>query len=88
MLIALSFLDCSYFETQHDIDVLVRGLRSIFAISQTAELSAQIDQRETDPQFDQDLHKMTDAQLENIIRERAETLLAHSLLHSSLLKNV
>lgn len=74
MLVTLQALILSYLETQHDMDVLVRGMRAMFKLAKTSHLRAQIDQKETDPRFDQDLELLTDKQLEYIIRERSETL--------------
>lgn len=73
-------LTFSYLETQHDVDVLVRGMRAMFELAKTSHLRAQINQKETDPRFDQDLENLTDEQLEYLIRERSETLYVHSLL--------
>lgn len=48
----------------------------MFALAKTPQLQAQIDKEEIDPRFDQDLDKLTDKQLEYIVRERAESLCA------------
>lgn len=69
-----TFTTYSYFSTQHDVDVLVRGMRVMFSLAKSPSLSARIDQKEKNPEFDQDLHKMTDKQLEDVVRHRAETL--------------
>jgi len=46
----------------------------MFAVSKSPSLSIRIDQTEKNPAFDQDLDKLTDKELENVIRFRSETL--------------
>lgn len=67
-------IDPHYMETQHDIDVLVRGLRAIFLLSKSPHLSSQIVHTESNPAFDQDLSKLNNEQLGYVVRERSETL--------------
>lgn len=56
------------------MDVLVRGLKLSLRIAQTTPLAESIDETEEDKFFDHPLHKLSDSELAQVVRERAETL--------------
>ena len=68
-------LNClSYLATQHDIAALVRGMRLTLQMLKTPAMVAIMDHSEKSHLFDHELDKLTDAQLEYVVRERVETL--------------
>ncbi len=64
----------SYLETQHDIDVLIRGLKLTLRLTRTEPLLSAFVASETNPLLDHQLHEADDKQLEDQIRKRAETV--------------
>jgi choline dehydrogenase len=76
----------SYLETQHDVDVLVRGMRLMFRLAKTNPLAVQIDRNEDNPEFDHKLEELTDRQLEDVVRQRSETLYvtSQSTMHQAI----
>ena len=69
---------CSYCETQHDVDCLVRGMKMLLKIGKTAAVQEEIDTTETGIEFDLDLDKKTDAELEEVVRSRVQTMCVSS----------
>ncbi|KAI6024826.1 hypothetical protein BKA83DRAFT_4252589 [Pisolithus microcarpus] len=67
-------VDPNYLSTQHDIDVLVRGVRLAYKIAHTPPLSDLTDSANDDPNLDHHLGHLSDDELQQIIRSRAETL--------------
>ena len=65
----------SYLATQHDVDVLVRGLRLMIRIAKTAPFSKLVVPDTTGSTFlDDNTDSLTDKELEAIVRKRTETL--------------
>ncbi|KAF8604058.1 GMC oxidoreductase [Ceratobasidium sp. AG-I] len=67
-------IDPNYLSTQHDVDVLVRGMRAMLRLVQTEPLRSVIDQGDRTPGLD---HNLLDADDETLAREvhaRADTL--------------
>ncbi|KAF8323358.1 alcohol oxidase [Clavulina sp. PMI_390] len=71
---AAPVIDPNYLATQHDVDVLVRGLRITFAIAKAKSLAPEINFGETSKDFDHRMEELSDEELEKIVRARAETL--------------
>jgi choline dehydrogenase len=63
-----------YLSTQHDVDVLVRGIRGAFKIAHTYPLSTVTDIGSTHPQFDHRFERLSDQELGEIVRDKVETL--------------
>jgi len=64
----------SYYATQHDVDVLVCGMKVGLKISRTLPLVPYLDENDTHVELDHSLHLKSDAELARIARERIETL--------------
>jgi choline dehydrogenase len=64
----------SYLTTEHDINVIVRGLKLAFGIAAAPPLSDSIDKTNLDPLLDHQLHLLDDSELVEVVRNRAETL--------------
>jgi choline dehydrogenase len=54
--------------------VLLRGLKLILKIARTRPLQESMDAAETDSFLDQDMHKLDDAALAEVVKSRVETL--------------
>ncbi|KDQ17549.1 hypothetical protein BOTBODRAFT_105670 [Botryobasidium botryosum FD-172 SS1] len=67
-------IDPNYFNTQHDLDVLVRGLRIMLEIVKTEPFASVIVHTDTHPDLDHGLDKLSDDELKDIIRRRVETV--------------
>ncbi|KIJ13402.1 GMC oxidoreductase [Paxillus involutus ATCC 200175] len=67
-------IDPKYLSTQHDVDVLVRGIRGAFKIAHTYPLSTVTDIGSTHPQFDHRFERLSDQELGEIVRDKVETL--------------
>jgi choline dehydrogenase len=64
----------NYLSAPEDVKKLVRGLRLIFKISQTEPLSAQLVHAGKSDQLDHEMHLKSDEELEEVVRDRVETL--------------
>jgi len=65
----------NYLSTQHDVDVLVRGMRVLTRVAHTPPLSNILDHANaTDPRYGHELAKASDAELEQYVRLNANTL--------------
>ncbi|EGN98767.1 hypothetical protein SERLA73DRAFT_54648 [Serpula lacrymans var. lacrymans S7.3] len=67
-------IDPNYCQTQHDVDVLVRGLRAALKIAQTEPLSSIVDADSKHPGLDHHLPFLSDEELVQVVRDRVETL--------------
>ncbi|KDQ21683.1 hypothetical protein BOTBODRAFT_50263 [Botryobasidium botryosum FD-172 SS1] len=67
-------IDPNYLDTKHDVDVLVRGIRLMLEIVKTEPFASIVDQTDTHPDLDHGLHKLSDDELENVVRQRVETI--------------
>ncbi|KZP31802.1 GMC oxidoreductase [Athelia psychrophila] len=67
-------MDPKYCSTEHDVAVLVRGMKLGLKIARTEPLAAMLDHADTHAELDHALHTKTDAELAQIARERVETL--------------
>ncbi|KAH9481749.1 Dehydrogenase str4 [Psilocybe cubensis] len=67
-------VDPNYLATREDLVKLVRGVRLGLKISRQDPLKSILDHDSLDPQFDHQLYLKTDAELEDIVRERVETV--------------
>ncbi|KAI6123544.1 hypothetical protein EDD16DRAFT_1701633 [Pisolithus croceorrhizus] len=67
-------IDPNYLSTQHDVDVLVRGVRLGYKIAHTPPLSDLTDSANDDPNLDHRFGRLSDDELRQIVRSRAETL--------------
>jgi len=56
------------------MDVLVRGMRLMLQVLKTSPMMSITDHAEKSPQFDHELDKLSDKQMEYVVRERVETL--------------
>lgn len=63
-----------YLESQHDVAVLLRGLKTVLKIARTEPLASVVDSEHDHPELDHKLHLKSDAELEKIVRERVQTL--------------
>ncbi|KIK16085.1 GMC oxidoreductase [Pisolithus microcarpus 441] len=66
-------VDPNYLSTQHDIDVLVRGVRLAYKIAHTPPLSDLTDSANDDPNLDHRLGRLSDDELQQLVRSRADT---------------
>ncbi|PPR05970.1 hypothetical protein CVT24_004634 [Panaeolus cyanescens] len=67
-------MDPKYLTAKEDVARLVRGVKLILKISKTAPLADRLDQSDKSPSLDHQTHKKTDEELEELVRERVETL--------------
>ncbi|KLO06053.1 alcohol oxidase [Schizopora paradoxa] len=67
-------IDPNYFSSQNDISVLVRGLKLALRLTRTQPYASLLDPNCNDEFLDYGRYDATDAELEQIVRERAETL--------------
>jgi choline dehydrogenase len=63
-----------YLSTEHDVSVLVRGLKLMFRLAATRPLSDTIDEITIDSLLDQDRRHLNDEQLTEIVKDRIETV--------------
>ncbi|PPQ83095.1 hypothetical protein CVT25_003799 [Psilocybe cyanescens] len=67
-------VDPNYLGTREDLVKLVRGIRLGLKIAHQEPLNSILDHSSSDAQFDHQLHLKTDAELEDVVRERVETV--------------
>ncbi|CAE6502778.1 unnamed protein product [Rhizoctonia solani] len=67
-------IDPNYLSTQHDVDVLVRGMRVALRLTQEEPLRSIIDQNDQTPELDLGLLGADDATLAKEVRARVETV--------------
>ncbi|KAI6123546.1 hypothetical protein EDD16DRAFT_1701631 [Pisolithus croceorrhizus] len=67
-------IDPNYLSTQHDVDVLVRGVRLGYKIAHTPPFSDLTDSANDDPNLDHHFGRLSDDELRQIVRSRADTL--------------
>ncbi|KAF8556234.1 alcohol oxidase [Imleria badia] len=67
-------IDPNYLATQHDLDVMIRGVRGAYKIAHTAPLTNVTDVGSTHPLLDHHFDRLSDKELGEIIRNRVETL--------------
>ncbi|KAF8683343.1 Alcohol oxidase [Rhizoctonia solani] len=67
-------IDPKYLSTQHDVDVLVRGLRVALRLTQEEPLRSMLDQADTTPELDLKLVNADDETLAKEVRARTETV--------------
>ncbi|KAI6025913.1 hypothetical protein F5J12DRAFT_811242 [Pisolithus orientalis] len=67
-------IDPNYLSTQHDVDVLVRGVRLAYKIAHIPPLADLTDPANDDPKLDHHFGRLSDDELQQIIRSRAETI--------------
>jgi len=67
-------MDPKYLSAAEDIERLKRGIRMILGISKQEPFASHLDQNDTHELLDHQTHKKTDAELEELIRDRLETL--------------
>ncbi|KAG8682545.1 hypothetical protein FRC11_014731 [Ceratobasidium sp. 423] len=67
-------IDPNYLSTQHDVDVLVRGMRLALRLTQEEPLRSIIDQNDQTPELDIKLVDADDATLAKEVRARTDTI--------------
>ncbi|KAF9477187.1 alcohol oxidase [Pholiota conissans] len=67
-------MDPNYLSAPEDVARLIRGIRLIHKISKHDPLPARLDLQDPSPILDNGMDKKTDKELEEIVRERVETL--------------
>ncbi|CAE6401855.1 unnamed protein product [Rhizoctonia solani] len=67
-------IDPNYLSTQHDVDVLVRGMRVALRLTQEEPLRSMLDMSDRTPELDLKLVNADDATLAKEVRARAETV--------------
>ncbi|THH13142.1 hypothetical protein EW146_g7045 [Bondarzewia mesenterica] len=67
-------IDPQYLSTQHDIDVLVRGMRVLTRVADTQPLAGIIDHSDPDSRFGHRLSNASDGELVEYVRTSLETL--------------
>ncbi|KAH7926373.1 alcohol oxidase [Leucogyrophana mollusca] len=67
-------IDPNYLQTQHDIDVIIRGLRGALKIAHTAPLTSIVDVDSTHPKLDHHFVHLSDEELAKDVRDRIETI--------------
>lgn len=65
-----------YLSTQHDIQVLVKGIEALVRLAQTEPLAGKVVDRSgvENPALDHHLFKATTAEIEDFVRRRVNTL--------------
>lgn len=63
-----------YLSAQEDVEKLKRGIKLILKISKQEPLADRLDLNDPSPLLDSKMDEKTDAELEEIVRERVETL--------------
>lgn len=65
-----------YLTTQHDVQVLVKGIKVLLRVSQAEALAGKVVDRagDDDPTLDHHLYKATTAEVEEFVRQRMSTL--------------
>ncbi|KAG8932436.1 hypothetical protein FRC01_013909 [Tulasnella sp. 417] len=66
-------IDPCYLATKHDVDILVRSVKLAYQLTNTEPLKSAIDQTVKHPLLDHDLSSKSNAEIEDVIRSRAET---------------
>ena len=69
-----NFLSPSYISTHDDLTKIVRGMRLCHKVARQEPISSLLDHECDRPDFDHHLHLKSDAELEEIVRERVETV--------------
>ncbi|RXW23274.1 hypothetical protein EST38_g2576 [Candolleomyces aberdarensis] len=67
-------MDPNYLSEREDVQKLVRGLRLIFKIARQEPLASHLVHTDTNSLLDHLLHLKSDEELEDVVRERVETL--------------
>jgi len=68
-------VDPNYLATQHDIDVLARGMRLMLRLGATEPFSSTLlSTNEESPYLDHNVDKISDEEMTRVVRERVETL--------------
>ncbi|KAF9048768.1 hypothetical protein BJ165DRAFT_1462537 [Panaeolus papilionaceus] len=67
-------MDPKYLTAKEDVARLVRGIKLILKISKTGPLGNRLDHNDKNPTLDHQTHLKTDEQLEELVRDRVETL--------------
>jgi len=69
-------IDPRYLTTQHDVQVLVKGVKALLRVTQAEPLASKIVDRTGDdhPTLDHHLYKATGAEIEQFVRQRVNTL--------------
>ncbi|KAG8913872.1 hypothetical protein FRC01_004343 [Tulasnella sp. 417] len=70
---AKPLIDPCYLATKHDVDILVRSVKLAYQFTNTEPLKSAIDQTVKHPLLDHDLGSKSKAEIEDVIRSRAET---------------
>ena len=65
-----------YLTTQHDVDILVKGIKALIRVTQAEPLASKVVDRngDDDPTLDHHLYKATAAEVEEFVRQRVDTL--------------
>jgi len=63
-----------YLSAEEDLKKLVRGVKLILRIAQVEPLASHLDHKDESPLLDHQLHLKSDKELEEVVRERLETL--------------
>ncbi|KAG8932438.1 hypothetical protein FRC01_013911 [Tulasnella sp. 417] len=66
-------IDPCYPATEHDVDILVRSVKLAYQLASTAPLKSAIDQTVKHPLLGDNLGSKSNAEIEDLIRSRAET---------------
>ncbi|KAH9481290.1 Dehydrogenase str4 [Psilocybe cubensis] len=67
-------MDPKYLSAQEDVERLKRGIKLILKISKQEPLAQRLDLNDPSPLLDSKLDQKSDAELEEVVRERVETL--------------
>jgi len=69
-------IDPKYLSTQHDVQVLVKGIKALLQVTQAEPMASKVVDRsgDDDPTLDHHLYKATTAEIEAFVRRRLNTL--------------
>jgi choline dehydrogenase len=72
----INFCRYRYLSTQHDVQVLIKGVKALVRITQAEPLASKVVDRagDDDPTLDHHLYKATRAEIEEFVRQRVNTL--------------
>ena len=65
-----------YLSTQHDVDILIRGIKALIRVTEAEPMASKVVDRsgDNDPTLDHHLYTATDAEIEEHVRQRLGTL--------------
>ncbi|KAF7323789.1 hypothetical protein MKEN_00600000 [Mycena kentingensis (nom. inval.)] len=70
----LPTIDPNYFKDADDFEKVYRGFRLLMNISRATAMDKYLDHTDTNPELDHELHKKSEQEIRDIVKERVETV--------------